>query len=94
MHYANKQMLEDILMPLKDRAKDEIRAFAMQPLGRLVKAAGVQVMRVKVEEREFKLEDLAMILNAAVSIEKEETSPEEAPAPQPEPEPIDLGDAK
>lgn len=63
--------LLEMLAPLKEQARERLRDFGEQPLGRFVKIAGQRVIACKVEGRTVTLHDLKAVVDEAVACEEE-----------------------
>jgi hypothetical protein len=75
----DEQLLLDLLAPIREQAKERVRAFA-----------GNRLMRAKVEGRTITLEDVAEVVNEAAQVDRETRgrtpeTPKQEPA---EPEPV------
>lgn len=69
--HRDEQLLLELLGPLREQARDRVRAFAEEPLGRFVKVAGERLIRAKVEARTITLEDVAAVVNEAAQVDLE-----------------------
>lgn len=71
MNPHNAEMIAEIIAPLKEAARERVRAFAEEPLGRFVKIAGNRLMACKAQGREVTLEDLQAVIDEAVEVDRE-----------------------
>lgn len=68
----NERMVLEMLLPLKEHAREKARAWAQEPLGRFVKVAGQRVILCKAEGRSFTIHDLKAVVDEAVAVENTE----------------------
>ena len=71
MNQANADMISEIIAPLKEAARERVKAFAQEPLGRFVKIAGNRIMACHAQNRQVSLEDLQAVVNEAVEVDRE-----------------------
>lgn len=74
MNQANADMISEIIAPLKEAARERVKAFAQEPLGRFVKIAGNRIMACHAQGRQVSLEDLQAVVNEAVEVDREKGS--------------------
>lgn len=70
MHDSHAMLLE-MLLPLKEQAREKIRDFGSQPLGRFIKIAGQRVIACQVEGRQVSIHDLKAVVDEAVKAEEQ-----------------------
>lgn len=75
MDPKNQEMLESMLGPLREAARERVRAFAEEPLGRFVRIAGQRMMQAKVEGRTANLYDLQAVVDEAIRVDEEKKGP-------------------
>lgn len=64
-----------MLGPLREAARERVRAFAEEPLGRFVRIAGQRMMQAKVEGRTANLYDLQAVVDEAIRVDEEKKGP-------------------
>jgi len=63
-------MLLEMLLPLKEQAREKIRDFGSQPLGRFIRIAGQRVIACQVEGRQVSIHDLKAVVDEAVKADE------------------------
>jgi hypothetical protein len=76
MDPRNAEMISEIIAPLKEAARERVRAFAEEPLGRFIKIAGNRMMACHAQGRQVNLEDLQAIIDEAVEVDRQKKGSE------------------
>jgi len=66
VHFTQEQILE-MLLPLKERAREKAREFGEQPIGKVVRVAGRCFVKAQAEGRGVTIHDVKAVVDEMVS---------------------------
>jgi len=69
MDEEKQKFLLELFLPLKEQARERMRSWGEEPLGRFVKIAGQRAILCKAEGRQVSIHDLKAVVDEAANVE-------------------------